>query len=89
MSGKEKEHSSHFLTGVAVGAAITALFTTKTGRRLLHELTTHGADFVEGKVDLEKIVDRVKNAGDEDEGEIDVGSTAPRRKRVFKGARKK
>lgn len=87
MSRKEdKNHSSHFMTGVAVGAAITALFTTKTGRRLLQELTSQGADLVEGKVDLEKIVDRVKSARDEDEGE--KASTRPKKKRVFKGVKK-
>lgn len=88
---KNKNSSSHFLTGVAIGAVITALFTTKTGRKILKELTSNGSELLEGRVDIEKIVQRVKHARDEDDGELEiiVEEELPAPKRVFKGVKKK
>lgn len=72
-----------------MGAALTALFTTKTGRKILHEITSNGAELLDGKVDIDSIVQRVKRAQDEDDAEIDILIESPAQKRVFKGIKKK
>lgn len=88
-NNKENNSSSHFLIGVAIGAALTALFTTKTGRKILHEVTSNGAELLDGKVDIDSIVQRVKRVQDEDDAEIDIMVESPAHKRVFKGIKKK
>lgn len=91
MSKKEHGTSSHFLTGVIIGAALTSLVTTKTGRRIVKEIAEHGTDIVEGKLDLEQVVSKVKSSVDEDQAEKEVTATTQtaKRKRVFKGVKKK
>lgn len=51
----ENEHqSSHFLLGALIGAAATALLTTKTGRKILTEISENGTDLLEEKITPEQ-----------------------------------
>lgn len=69
MDNKEKHHSSHngFLFGVLLGVAITLLFTTKKGRRILKSLTDEGLEKVNQWEDLvsKKIDEKMESINDD------------------------
>ena len=69
MDNKEKHHSSHngFLFGVLLGVAITLLFTTKKGRRILKSLTDEGLEKVNQWEDLvsRKIDEKMESINDD------------------------
>ncbi len=52
MEHKHNNSSGGFLFGILVGVAITLLFTTKKGRKILKTLTDEGFDKISGLEDL-------------------------------------
>lgn len=60
-------HFNGFLFGIIVGVALTLLFTTKKGRRILRSLTEEGLDKVNKWEDLisKRIDEKIENINDD------------------------
>ena len=90
MNENNHNQSSHFLLGVMIGAAATALFTTKTGRKILKELSENGIEILEEKVDLKEIAGKLTTKKEALTSKTQ--SNAPQehasKKRLFKGVKK-
>lgn len=100
----EKNHSNGFILGLAIGAAVGALVSTKKGREILKDVADYGLEYVGNIINLDDLEAVMNDEEGEEMMNGEVGDTKPQettaqateeeptkplRRRLFRGIRKK